>query len=115
MLREFAKSVFGKVDLLVTPTIAFELPTRAATDIDQNDADGVMARAAALGDNTRQFNYLGLPCVSIPCGFDGHGLPVGLQLCGKPFDEAAILRAADAFQQDTPWHTMRPPVGRDVA
>jgi aspartyl-tRNA(Asn)/glutamyl-tRNA(Gln) amidotransferase subunit A len=60
---------------------------------------------------TRPFNLTGHPVCSIPCGFSREGLPIGLQLIGRPFDEATILRVADAFQRATDWHTRRPLVG----
>ncbi len=58
---------------------------------------------------TVSLNLAGLPGLSIPCGFDGTGLPVGLQLIGKPFDEATLLRTAHAYQQATEWHRRVPP------
>src|SRR2546426_383060 len=54
-------------------------------------------------------NLAGLPGISVPCGFSS-GLPIGLQLIGKPFDEATVLRAAYAYEQGTEWHTRRPPL-----
>jgi aspartyl-tRNA(Asn)/glutamyl-tRNA(Gln) amidotransferase subunit A len=62
----------------------------------------------AVSFNTRPFNYLGLPTVSIPCGFDDRGLPIGLQLAGRPYAEGTVLRAADAFQRVTDWHSRAP-------
>jgi aspartyl-tRNA(Asn)/glutamyl-tRNA(Gln) amidotransferase subunit A len=53
-------------------------------------------------------NLAGLPAISIPCGFAGDRLPVGLQLTGRMFDEATILRAADAYERLTDWHTQTP-------
>ena len=60
--------------------------------------------------NTRPFNYLGLPSMSIPCGFDPNGLPIGLQISGRPFAEGALLKAADAYQRDADWHARRPAI-----
>jgi aspartyl-tRNA(Asn)/glutamyl-tRNA(Gln) amidotransferase subunit A len=57
---------------------------------------------------TLPVNVAGLPGVSVPCGFDSRGLPIGLQLIGKPFDEATLLRAAHTYEQATDWHTRRP-------
>jgi aspartyl-tRNA(Asn)/glutamyl-tRNA(Gln) amidotransferase subunit A len=51
--------------------------------------------------------YLGLPSVSIPCGFDPNGLPIGQQINGRPFAEGTVLKAAEAHQRDTDWHTRR--------
>lgn len=106
VLKAFAKEVFSQVDLLVTPTIRTCLPTLAATDID-NGPPGTEQAALGIATNTRPFNYLGLPSMSIPCGFDPNGLPIGLQISGRPFAEAAVLHAADAYQRDTDWHARR--------
>jgi aspartyl-tRNA(Asn)/glutamyl-tRNA(Gln) amidotransferase subunit A len=62
----------------------------------------------ALSANTRPFNYLGLPTISVPAGFDDRGLPVGLQIATRPFGEAKLLRIADAFQRETDWHKRNP-------
>ena len=53
----------------------------------------------------------GIPAISIPCGFSQDMLPIGLQIMAKRFDEESVFRVAHAYEQDTPWHTMRPPVG----
>ncbi|MCH7877734.1 MAG: hypothetical protein IH914_00260, partial [candidate division Zixibacteria bacterium] len=47
---------------------------------------------------------------SVPCGFTSEGMPIGLQLAGRPFAESAVLRVAHAYEQATDWHTRRPPV-----
>jgi aspartyl-tRNA(Asn)/glutamyl-tRNA(Gln) amidotransferase subunit A len=109
ILKAFADAVFGQVDALVTPTIATVLPTLADTDIDRGPP-GTEHRFMALSANTRPFNYLGLPAISVPCGFDPNGCPIGLQIAGRPFGEARVLRIADAYQRDTGWHRARPPV-----
>ncbi|MBI3500016.1 MAG: amidase [Proteobacteria bacterium] len=109
ILRAFAKEVFAKVDVLATPTIRTCLPTLAETDVDRGPP-GTEAKFMAVAANTRAFNYLGLPAVSLNCGFDQRGLPIGLQLAGRPFAEARVLQVADAYQRETAWHTNRPPV-----
>jgi len=109
VLREFARDVFAQVDVLATPTIRTELPTLAETDID-NGPPGTEVTFLAVSANTRPFNYLGLPAISIPCGFDDNGLPIGLQLAGRPFAEARLMCIADAYQRDTDWHSRRPPL-----
>jgi aspartyl-tRNA(Asn)/glutamyl-tRNA(Gln) amidotransferase subunit A len=58
---------------------------------------------------TRLINLTGLPAISVPCGFGADGLPVGLQIVGRPLDEQTILAIAHAYEQATPWHTRRPP------
>ncbi len=111
VLRAFASDVFGKVDLIASPTIAKMVPTRAQTDVESGQP-GVVAKFLSLSTNTRLFSYLGLPAISVPCGFDTNGLPIGLQLAGRPFAESRLLRAAHAYQTDTDWHRMAPSLRR---
>ena len=59
---------------------------------------------------TTPINLIGLPSLSVPCGFDSSGLPVGMQLIGRPFEEALVVRAGRAYERATDWHTRRPPV-----
>src|SRR5678816_2115925 len=96
ILKTFAAEVFGQVDLLATPTIPTCLPTLAETDIDHGPP-GTEQRFMAVSVNTRPFNYLGLPAASAPCGLDPNGLPIGLQIAGRPFAEARVLKAVDAL------------------
>lgn len=107
VLADFAGPVFAQVDVIATPTIPKMIPTRAETDI-ESGAEGVVRRFLSPSANTRPFSYLGLPAISVPCGFDPGGLPIGLQLAGRPFGEARLLRAADALQRDTDWHRRAP-------
>jgi aspartyl-tRNA(Asn)/glutamyl-tRNA(Gln) amidotransferase subunit A len=113
ILRAFAAEVFGKVDVLVTPTIRTCLPTLAETDIDHGPP-GTEHRFMAVSANTRPFNYLGLPAISVPCGFDPNGLPIGFQIAGRPFGEGRVLKVADAYQSDTYWHWERPRILDDT-
>ena len=53
-------------------------------------------------------NLAGLPAVSVPCGFTAGGLPIGMQLTGRPFDEATLLRVADAYERDAGWGGKQP-------
>jgi aspartyl-tRNA(Asn)/glutamyl-tRNA(Gln) amidotransferase subunit A len=112
VLKAFAEEVFAVADVIATPTIATCLPTLAETDIDHGPP-GTEKRFMAVSANTRPFNYLGLPATSQPCGFDPNGLPIGLQLAGRPFAEGRLLRIADAYQRDTDWHHARPPMLRE--
>ena len=109
ILKAFCAEVFAAVDVIATPTIPTLLPTLAETDIDRGPP-GTENKFLAVSVNCRPFNYLGLPAVSVPCGFDPNGLPIGLQLAGRPFGEGRILQLADAYQRDTDFHTRRPPV-----
>jgi aspartyl-tRNA(Asn)/glutamyl-tRNA(Gln) amidotransferase subunit A len=93
------------VDALVLPTIP--MPAITIEQIDQDiSIDGITENAtAALLSLTMPFNLAGLPAISFPCGFTATGLPIGLQVVGKPFEEAMILRIAHAYQQLTDWHS----------
>ena len=110
LLRAFAAEAFATVDVLALPTIPTALPTLAETDIDAGPPAEAIPRFMAVSANTRPFNYLGLPAISIPCGFDANGCPIGLQLVARPFGEARLLAVADAFQRDTDWHQREPPL-----
>ena len=61
--------------------------------------------------NTAPFNATGMPALSLPCGFTAGGLPVGLQIVGREFDEWTVIRAAHGYEQATDWHKRRPPLG----
>jgi len=75
----------------------------------RGNAADVARVIGTVGHCTRGINYLGLPAISVPCGFDARGLPVAFQLVGRPFAEARLLRAADAYQRVTDWHKRMPP------
>lgn len=109
VLSAFARDVFGKVDAFIAPTLRNAVPTLSSTDIDSGKP-GAIAAFNAVSMNTRSINYLGLPSVSVPCGFDRNKLPVGLMIQGRPFAEARVLRIADAYQRATDWHRQKPPV-----
>lgn len=106
LLRRFCDEALTGFDAVLTPSLRTRVPTRAETDIDA-DAEN-WGRFMALSANTRPFNYLGLPTISVPAGFDDRKLPVGLQIATRPFGEARLLRIADAFQRETDWHKRNP-------
>ena len=74
------------------------------------DMPNLRAKEFVMLRNTRPFNTLGLPALSLPCGFTKEGLPIGLQIAGAPGDEARVLALAHAYEQATNWHTRRPPL-----
>ena len=100
------REAFASHDIVATPTLRTRVPTLAESDIDASPDN--WARHMAVSANTRPFNYLGIPTVSVPCGFDGRGLPLGLQLAARPFAEGRALQVADAYQRDTDWHARVP-------
>jgi aspartyl-tRNA(Asn)/glutamyl-tRNA(Gln) amidotransferase subunit A len=94
------------VDAVLTPVAPVAAPTIAESDVGTSpDAEAVIQRLTRF---TRPVNYLGLPSLAIPAGFTGTGLPVGMQLIGRPFDEATLLRAGAAFQRTTDFHARCP-------
>ncbi|PKB59252.1 MAG: glutaminyl-tRNA synthase (glutamine-hydrolyzing) subunit A, partial [SAR202 cluster bacterium Casp-Chloro-G2] len=96
--REFAAAL-RKVDLFVTPTM-----TQPAAAFEGYDPiDTIRGRSF-----TAPFNVTGLPAISVPCGFTEAGLPVGMQIAGKPFDEPSVIQAAFAYQQHARWYEQRP-------
>lgn len=70
----------------------------------QAHPDDLRRRELILLRNTRPFNVLGLPAVSVPCGFTRAGLPIGLQIAGAPGDDARVLQLAHAYERVTEWH-----------
>lgn len=106
LLRQFCKEAFAGHDIVATPTLRTRVPTLAETDIDASPDN--WARHMVVSANTRPFNYLGIPTVSVPCGFDDRGLPMGLQLSARPFAEGRALQVADAYQRATDWHAKVP-------
>ncbi len=98
------RAIMQGINALVLPTLPMPaiLIEQADTDI---LIDGVTENATvALLRMTMPFNLAGLPAISLPCGFSSSGLPIGLQIVGKPFEESMILRIAHAYQQLTDWH-----------
>jgi aspartyl-tRNA(Asn)/glutamyl-tRNA(Gln) amidotransferase subunit A len=72
--------------------------------------DTPKAQGALRFRNTVPFNVTGLPAISVPCGFTGAGMPIGLQIAGRAFDEAGVLRVARAYEKATDWHARRPEI-----
>lgn len=98
LMRETAR-IMAPLDALIMPTAPI-----TATPIEGNPADHPVYRVR----NTIPFNFLSLPAISVPCGFSKEGLPIGLQIVGKAFDEAGILQIAHAYEQATDWHQRHP-------
>jgi aspartyl-tRNA(Asn)/glutamyl-tRNA(Gln) amidotransferase subunit A len=104
------RTVMQRVDALVLPTLPVPAIPREQIYQDIN-IDGVSENATdALLRLTYPFNLAGLPAISLPCGFTANGLPIGLQVVGKPFEETMVLRIAHAYQQLTDWHRREIPV-----
>ena len=94
------------VDAMVAPVAPVAAPTIAESDVGNSpDAEAVIQRLTRF---TRPINYLGLPSLAIPAGFTRGGLPVGMQLVGRSFDEATLLRIGAAFQRAADFHDRVP-------
>lgn len=107
LLRDFVERVFEKVDIVHMPVLGIPVPTLEETEIRSTEA--VPELMERITRYTRWISILGLPAISVPCGFSSSGLPVAFQLLGRPFSERTLLRAAHAYQQATDWHRHAPP------
>jgi aspartyl-tRNA(Asn)/glutamyl-tRNA(Gln) amidotransferase subunit A len=106
-LDAFGRAVLDRVDAMLAPVLPVPVPTIADTDV-----GGSRAMNATLGlliRCCRPINYLGLPSLALPAGFTANGLPFGVQLVGRPFAEARLLRIGRAYERETEWHKRRPP------
>ncbi len=102
--EEFSRAL-EQADVLLTPTTPV-LPYKIA-----EQPQGGAGEGARISVNTSPANMTGLPAISVPCGFSKGGLPIGLQIMGRGWDEATVLRAAHAYERATDWHTRRPKEG----
>jgi aspartyl-tRNA(Asn)/glutamyl-tRNA(Gln) amidotransferase subunit A len=99
-LRREVLALLGRVDALVFPGQA--APAQRFEDL-------ALTSVIVPGSRyTNVWNLLGLPAVVVPCGFSREGLPLSIQIVGRPFDEATVLRIARAYERATDWHTRRP-------
>ncbi|MCD6571149.1 MAG: amidase [Deltaproteobacteria bacterium] len=101
-----ARKIFETYDILLTPTTpvtAFDIGIMGPEKIDGKDV-----APTAIAAFTIPFNFSGQPAATIPCGFTREGLPVGLQIIGRRFDEATVIRASAAFERAFPWADKRP-------
>lgn len=104
-------SAMASVDLLATPTVRLLPPKLDPNFSGDYRVNGrkIADRTYALAGLTAPFNLSGYPSITFPCGFAPNGLPVGLQLVAKPFQEPLLLQAAAAYQRRTNWHLQHPP------
>ena len=107
VMREKVAELFRDIDVLVLPTTPVAAPLLDQPMLEWPDGNEEVV--SALGRLTRAFNLTGYPAISVPCGFTSDGLPIGLQMVARPWDEATLLRAAYTYEQATSWHKRRPP------
>ena len=107
-VKEFLATAMEGVDAVMLPAIPFPLPTIEETDTETTGGPSTLKMVAGFTGLTRPFNTLGVPALSLPCGFDTNGVPMGLQLVGRPFDEAMLYRIGHAYQGATDFHKKVP-------
>jgi aspartyl-tRNA(Asn)/glutamyl-tRNA(Gln) amidotransferase subunit A len=107
-VSEFLSGAMDGVDAVLLPAISFPIPTIEETDTETKGGPAVLKMVADFTGLTRPFNTLGIPALSVPCGFDLNGAPIGLQLVGRPFDEAMLYRIGHAYQGATDHHRKVP-------
>ncbi|MBI2886899.1 MAG: amidase [Chloroflexi bacterium] len=108
LMTQQALALFDQVDLLISPATSIPAPLIEEESITLDGRTETVSNA--LTRLARPFNMTGFPAISLPCGFTTGGLPVGLQIAGRPWDEATVLRAAYAYEQASPWRQRRPPL-----
>ena len=109
VLRQQILDALKKVDVLVLPTGPVTAPPVESVpgiESKEHSLTGLAGRISFTGP----FNLAGTPAISVPCGFSAAGMPMGLQIVGKPFDEEMVLRVAHAYEQNTDWHNCRAPI-----
>jgi len=103
--KKTVAAAMADVDVLVTPTST--TPAEKSADMD-------MTKRLLGVSFTGMWNLIGLPALAVPCGFSASGLPLSMQIVGKPFDEATVLRVGDAYQQAVDWQMRVPPIAQAV-
>src|SRR4029434_3121437 len=97
----FSEGVWSRVALLAAPVIPEPAPSLGAA-LD-GSVDEITVRQGRFSRYTRRFTAVGVPALSLPCGFSRAGLPLAFQIVGRPFDEATVLRVGHAYQTANPW------------
>jgi aspartyl-tRNA(Asn)/glutamyl-tRNA(Gln) amidotransferase subunit A len=104
-------TLLTRVDVLLLPTTSIP-PPRVGRRRGIRSQEEAKARFGGTRNLVALASLAGVPAISVPCGFTSKGLPVGLQLIGRRFDEGTLLRVAHAYQQSNTWHLRHPPAGR---
>jgi aspartyl-tRNA(Asn)/glutamyl-tRNA(Gln) amidotransferase subunit A len=107
-LRRTVDAAFKDFDVVVMPTLK-SLPPTIAAAVKAESSPDIEDRPLFSINNTLTFNRLGLPALTVPCGFSSDGLPIGLMICGPRYSEGRLLALGAAYERATPWHERRPP------
>ena len=105
-LKQQCARLFERVDVLVTPSVPITAPPYGTDGVTMGGRFWDITEILTMC--TRPWNVTGHPALSLPCGFSRSGLPIGLQIVGRHFDEATVLRVGHAYQLMTDWHMRRP-------
>ncbi len=108
MTAKFIAETMEGIDLLHLPASAYLPPTVDESDMESSSSETLLGLFSKLTQFMRPFNFLGLPAISVPCGFSSGGLPLAYQLVGHPFAEATLLHAVDVYQRATEHHRVVP-------
>ncbi len=108
-LRERWLAVMAEIDVLITPTVPV-----AAPPVPPAPTEGGGVVKGTLLRNTYPFNLAGFPALSVPCGFTSAGLPIGLQIVGRPHEDLTVLRVGHYYQQASAWLMRRPPLSSSL-
>ncbi|HNA89989.1 MAG TPA: amidase family protein, partial [Anaerolineales bacterium] len=99
-VRRRCELLFEDYDVLIIPTTPIAAPVL--------EGENAVERARQLTRLTAPFNLTGLPALSVPCGFTSEGLPIGMQIISRAWNESGVLRIGYAYQQATDWHKQKP-------
>ena len=108
LIQSYLDTCFAKCDVVHIPSLMLQTPTIAATTT--GTLDEVLQSISGFTYSSRAINYLGFPSMSVPAGLSSTNMPLAFQLVGRHFEEAKLLKVADAFQRDTAWHRQQPKV-----
>ena len=109
LMRRDVMAALERFDVLVLPTQPEAAP-KIATETGLTSKEAVMRQFFGSRSHRSPFNLAGTPAMAVPCGFTEGGLPISMQVAGRPFDENTVFRVGYAYQQRTDWHERRPPV-----
>ncbi|MFZ4709650.1 MAG: amidase [Zwartia sp.] len=106
LIQAYLDTCFANCDVVHIPTLMVQTPTIAATTT--GSLDEILQAINGFSYAGRAINYLGFPSISVPAGLSSTNMPLAFQLVGRHFEEAKLLKVADAFQRDTAWHRQQP-------
>lgn len=105
MVQDFVRTAMNGFDVLILPTVGCQAPLASEANEGSVASRRILRK---LTQFTRPFSYLGLPALSVPCGFGRDQMPIGLQIVGRPFAESTVLSVGHSYQQQTDWHLRQP-------